>query len=115
MGKMTGAASLNGVAMLFQAPSGFRASKLLSRKDQDHILFFVAERHSVREGILVGGPSQVHAQGLIGPHSSRVEQLVLKRAAHLRQLGLSPAAWHFSDETDDSGHGYFLGTFHSGL
>jgi hypothetical protein len=30
MGKITGAASLNGVPMLFQAPGGFRASKLLS-------------------------------------------------------------------------------------
>src|ERR1700730_5104140 len=82
--------------------SGLRV--LLPRKDENDILAFVTERHSIGEGILPRNPPDVDSQGLIHPRSRVVERLMAHALNHACQLLLRTFGRHTCDKTDDSRH-----------
>jgi len=55
------------MAVFLESVSGAPLGELLPGKNEAKIPTFVAERHSVGEGILLRGPPHIHPQGPINP------------------------------------------------
>jgi len=95
---------LEHVSLLLELASSPRFGILLPGKYEDDIPAFVADRHSVREGVLASSPPDIHSQRLIHPSPGRIGRLVAECLNHPEQLRLRPFARHTSDETDDTRH-----------
>jgi hypothetical protein len=92
------------MAALLQASIDSGLGKLLAGKHEYVVPSFVAERHTVGNGILSRHPPYIDSERLIYPRPGLVERFVAKSFHHAAQFGLGLRAWHSRDETDNPWH-----------
>ena len=84
--------------------ASFCVLKLLTREDKADISFRIAERHAIGKGILMRGPSHVHAGRFVDPDARAVKRFMADSLHHAVQLRLCAAAWHLRYQTHYSRH-----------